>query len=103
MKQIKRVVLKDATKLTTNEMKSIRGGWSYEATSSTVCDATCYHSTGAIVGYTSIDCSKYGSDTVCGYRYDDNKVTAVCLLYGQEIAADLGCENIIYDLPTGKP
>ena len=52
MKQIKKIVLRDATKLTNSEMKSIRGGiiggpiGGY----SSVCSASCYHSTGAYVG-----------------------------------------------------
>ena len=39
MKRIKPVVLKDATKLTNSEMKSIRGG--YEPERSAICSASC--------------------------------------------------------------
>ncbi len=52
MKQIKKIVLRDATKLTNSEMKSIRGGiiGGPIGDYSSVCSAPCYHSTGAYVG-----------------------------------------------------
>ncbi len=98
MKKIKPIVLKDATKLSINEMKQIKGGW-IEETSSTACSATCYHSTGAIVGYTSIDCSRYNPKAVCKINHDGNKLIAQCFLYEQLIGKDSGCENIILDPP----
>ena len=54
MKQIKRVVLKDATKLTTNEMKSIRGG--VEQGYPQTCSAVCFSQTGAYLGDIAVDC-----------------------------------------------
>ncbi len=42
MKRIKKIVLKDATKLTNSEMKQIRGG--YEPERSAVCSVQCYNS-----------------------------------------------------------
>ena len=55
MKQIKKIVLKDATKLTNSEMKKIRGG--YEPEYFKTCSAICYHSTGAIIGQIEQTCS----------------------------------------------
>ena len=60
MKQIKRVVLKDATKLTNSEMKKIRGGVNDSPPDGPLmleCSATCYNTTGAYVGDISIPCS----------------------------------------------
>ena len=60
MKRIKPVVLKDATRLTTNEMKSIRGGVNDSPPDGPLileCNATCYNTTGAYVGDISIPCS----------------------------------------------
>ena len=59
MKQIKKIVLRDATKLTNSEMKSIRGGANGEppGSYSAVCSASCYHSTGAYLGDVSAVCA----------------------------------------------
>ena len=58
MKQIKKIVLRDATKLTNSEMKSIRGGANGEppGSYSAVCSASCYHSTGAYLRDVSAIC-----------------------------------------------
>ena len=59
MKQIKKIVLKDATKLTSREMKQIRGG--HEPKPSPVCSTACPD--GSVGTY---NCStKYGSDSIC--------------------------------------
>lgn len=61
MKKIKAVVLKDSTKLTSSQMKQIRGGDDPETLHSSICTTVCH--TGAIVEY---DCSKeYGKDAYC--------------------------------------
>lgn len=59
MKQIKKIVLKDATKLTNSEMKKIRGGIIVDPSTSysAECSASCYHSTGAYLGNVSAVCS----------------------------------------------
>ena len=60
MKQIKRVVLKDATKLTNSEMKKIRGGVNDSPPDGPLmleCSATCYNTTGAYVGEISMLCA----------------------------------------------
>ena len=54
MKQIKPVVLKDATKLTSSEMKKIRGG--IEPEYSQTCSAVCYNSTGALIASFELPC-----------------------------------------------
>lgn len=51
MKQIKKIVLKDATKLSNNEMKKICGG--YEPERSSTCSVQCAN------GSASINCSKW--------------------------------------------
>ena len=51
MKRIKKIVLKDATKLTNSEMKQIRGG--YEPERSSTCSVQC------TIGVAELDCSKY--------------------------------------------
>lgn len=58
MKKIKPVVLKDATKLTNSEMKSIRGGYEpvYSATCSTACPD------GSLGTY---DCRNFMDGTIC--------------------------------------
>jgi len=59
MKQIKKIVLKDATKLTSSEMKKIRGGVNDGSPDDPLileCSATCYHTTGALAGDISIPC-----------------------------------------------
>ncbi|MBQ5663831.1 MAG: TIGR04149 family rSAM-modified RiPP [Bacteroidaceae bacterium] len=60
MKQIKKIVLKDATKLTNSEMKKIRGGVNDGPPDGPLmleCSATCYHTTGALAGEISIECA----------------------------------------------
>ena len=52
MKQIKKIVLKDATTLTNAQMKLIRGG--YEPERSAVCSVQC------TIGVAELDCSSAG-------------------------------------------
>ncbi len=65
MKQIKKIMLKDATKLTSSEMKKIRGG--IEPEYSQTCSAVCYTSTGAMLGSFEKECDNgYYCDLVSG-------------------------------------
>ena len=64
MKQIKPVVLKDATKLTNSEMKQIRGG--YEPERSSTCSMLCP----VEYGGSSITVSCLNSDNYCDFRSD---------------------------------
>lgn len=64
MKQIKKIVLKDATKLTNSEMKKIRGG--AEQGYSQTCSAVCYTSTGAVLGPLEHECTEGYCDIVSG-------------------------------------
>ena len=64
MKKIKPVVLKDATKLTSSEMKKIRGG--IEPEYSQTCSAVCYTSTGAMLGSFEHECKEGYCDIVSG-------------------------------------
>ena len=57
MKQIKKIVLKDATTLTNAQMKQIRGG--YELERSAVCSVQC------TIGIAELDCSKSGPGAYC--------------------------------------
>ena len=76
MKKIKPIVLKDATKLTTNEMKNIRGGW-YDNSSSPLCSATC--APGAPQPFVTMDCSKYPYPSTCAISYDGYETRVVCI------------------------
>ncbi len=76
MKKIKPIVLKDATKLTTAEMKNICGGW-YENSSSSLCSATC--ATGALKEFVSMDCSKYPYPSTCVISHEGYETIAVCV------------------------
>ena len=69
MKRIKKIVLKDATKLTNSEMKQIRGG--YEPERSAVCSVQCYNSS------ITKDCSSYGANWYCDIVYDTNGTLGV--------------------------
>lgn len=75
MKKIKPIVLKDAKKLTTDEMKSIRGGW-YENSSSSLCSATC--APGAPQPFVTMDCVNI-PETTCAISYEGHETIAFCL------------------------
>ena len=86
MKQIKKIVLKDATKLTSSEMKKIRGG--IEPEYSQTCSAVCYTSTGAMLGSLEHEC----------YRYEN----AYCDIVSGAVPTTLACfrfnpDNIVTD------
>jgi natural product precursor len=82
MKQIKKIVLRDATKLTNSEMKKIRGG--YEVGNIESCSAVCYNHTGAVIGNISIEC---GSEEKCESYYENGvgKVNCINKNYGSVI------------------
>ena len=85
MKQIKPVVLKDATKLTSSEMKKIRGGIDPEY--SQTCSAVCYNSTGALIASFELPC----------------KNGQYCDIVSGAAETTLGCFNIDeYDDPTAE-
>ena len=87
MKQIKKIVLKDATKLTNSEMKKIRGGIDPEY--SQTCSAVCYTSTGAMLGSFELDCRPF--------------YNTYCDIVSGAAETTLGCFNIDeYDDPTAE-
>ena len=76
MKKIKAVVLKDATKLSNNQMKEIRGGW-YENSSSVICTAEC--ESGASKPYIEMDCSHPSYKLTCVISRDEYDTQAICV------------------------
>ena len=84
MKQIKKIVLRDATKLTNSEMKKIRGGANGEppGSYSAVCSAVCYNHTGAVIG--NIDNNPNPCPTKCEvvYEYGVGKIKCANSSYG---------------------
>ena len=79
MKQIKKIVLRDATKLTNSEMKSIRGEGIEDPK---VCSAICYNHTGAVIG--NIDNNPNPCPTKCEvvYEYGVGKIKCANSSYG---------------------
>ena len=93
MKQIKKIVLKDATKLTNSEMKKIRGG--VEQGYSQTCSAVCYTSTGAILGSFENSCYEGYCDLVSGVA----ETTLGCFKTNQhfgtpELVSELKCSEV---------
>jgi natural product precursor len=98
MKQIKKIVLRDATKLTNSEMKSIRGGYEPEEIAPISCSATCDNGTGTIIGYTFVDCSEFNkNDLECIIENDVNMntLTAKCVISGREVKPGNSCEYMV--------
>ena len=77
MKKIKPIVLKDAKKLTSDEMKNIRGGIAIFNSSSVYCTAQC--ATGAMKEYVEKYCDKIQGGAVCGIVSDEHETYATCL------------------------
>lgn len=80
MKKIKAVVLKDATKLSNNEMKNIRGGDKIVdniISSSVTCSAQC--ESGALKPYIELDCSHPSYKLTCVISRDEYDTTAICI------------------------
>ena len=96
MKQIKKIVLKDATKLTSSEMKKIRGG--IESEYSQTCSAVCYTSTGAMLGSFEQECYRYGN-AYCDIVSGAVPTTLGCFTTNQhfgtpELVAELKCSDV---------
>ena len=94
MKQIKKIVLKDATKLTNSEMKKIRGG--IEPEYSQTCSAVCYTSTGAMLGSFEHECG-YGE--YCELVSGAVPTTLGCFITNQylgtpELVSELKCSDV---------
>ena len=89
MKQIKKIVLRDATKLTNSEMKKIRGGANGEppGSYSTVCSAVCYNHTGAVIANINVYCAP---EERCESYYENGvgKVKCINKNYGSEMKSD---------------
>lgn len=81
MKRIKPVVLKDATKLTSSEMKKIRGG--IEPEYSQTCSSVCYNSTGAILGPLEHECYRYGN-AYCDIVSGAVPTTLACFMFNPD-------------------
>lgn len=90
MKQIKKIVLRDATKLTNSEMKKIRGG--YEVGNIESCSAVCYNHTGAVIGNINVYCAP---EERCESYYENGvgKVKCINKNYGSEMKSD-SCPSI---------
>jgi len=91
MKQIKKIVLKDATKLTSSEMKKIRGGIDPEY--SQTCSAVCYTSTGAMLGSFEHECYRYGN-AYCDIVSGAAEITLGCFYFAPD--------NIVTDPIAGS-
>ena len=94
MKQIKKIVLKDATKLTNSEMKKIRGG--VEQGYSQTCSAVCYTSTGAILGSFEQECD---DGQYCELVSGAAQTTLGCFITNQylgtpELVSKLKCSDV---------
>ena len=81
MKQIKKIVLKDATKLTNSEMKKIRGG--AEQGYSQTCSAVCYTSTGAMLGSFELDCRPF-YNAYCDIVSGAVPTTLACFMFNPD-------------------
>ena len=96
MKQIKKIVLKDATKLTNSEMKKIRGG--AEQGYSQTCSAVCYTSTGAMLGSFELDCRPF-YNAYCDIVSGAVPTTLGCFITNQylgtpELVSELKCSDV---------
>ena len=90
MKKIKPIVLKDAKKLTSDEMKNIRGGV-YVNSSSTTCSATC--APGAPQPFLTMDCSRIPEAT-CGIEYNGHETIIACFnMDGHKLSIEKNCNN----------
>lgn len=96
MKRIKPVVLKDATKLTNSEMKSIRGGatWDVYPTS---CTVFCNLQTGAVEPFiTEHNCPSVAVDQTEYYCIVESGVRAYCQSRYTGNTVDLGSATCQY-------
>ncbi len=95
MKQIKKIVLKEATKLTNSEMKKIRGG--VEQGYSQTCSATCYSQTGAFITDIAVDCD---TEYICESNSEYGAGYAKCFKpgdgYYEEIKGYQECPKVDY-------
>ena len=102
MKQIKKIVLRDATKLTNSEMKSIRGGVIGEPPTeySATCSIPCYHTTGAYIGSIDITCSPGNKDNYCDIVSGSAEVALACFYVPyqsnipQQLSPELKCSDV---------
>ena len=94
MKQIKKIVLRDATKLTNSEMKNIRGGDKIVdniISSSVTCSAAC--ESGALKEYVYMDCSRI-PEAICGIEYNEHETIATCFnMNGHKLSIEDCCGN----------
>lgn len=80
MKEIKKVVLKDTTKLTNSEMKKIRGG--YEPEKPVECSTACYDQTGTIIDTIYAICDP---GDICDISYDKGIGKIKCIVANHSI------------------
>ena len=93
MKKNKPVVLKDSTKLTSSQMKQIRGGYEPETETVTRCTALCY--SGANEPEVTIDCNNWTNHNDL-YCVPENGIGARCY-YKMNGSVYKASNDCIYD------